>query len=189
MCLQIIYVERKHNRKDGSINSRTPVFTGSYKYCISPVLTVGLLLKVDGEPCYSRVYLVTLIFGSCNCCIAIMISITTVIQIQADSFVSDTNGFINFLLWSMATRGVRHNHTMLSHPNARRILSSQFISGGRDPKNSNARLNSRKINCTVNNRILNFCLFKILRFSGPSLLGVTSSTLQPHFRSGVYYHS
>ena len=47
------------------------------------------------------------------CCIAIMISITTVIQIhiqiQADSVVSDTNGFINFWLWSMATQGERHN--------------------------------------------------------------------------------
>ena len=42
-----------------------------------------------------------------------MISITTVIQIhiqiQADTFVSDTNGFINFWLQSMATRGERHN--------------------------------------------------------------------------------
>ena len=29
--------------------------------------------------------------------------------------------------------------------------------------------------------------FKILRFSGPSLQGMTSSALQPHYLSGVYY--
>ena len=42
-----------------------------------------------------------------------MILITTVIQIhiqiQADSFVLDTDGVINFWLWSMATRGEGHN--------------------------------------------------------------------------------
>ena len=115
-----------------------------------------------------------------------MISITTVIQIniqiQVHSFVSDTNGFINSWLQSMATRGERHNSykpmlTILCwlHPNTRRILwclRSQFISAGRDPKNSTARFNGR---------ILNYCLFKILKFSGPSLLGMTSSILQPHF--------
>ena len=44
-------------------------------------------------------------------------------QKQADSVVSDMNGFINFWLWSMATRGERQflkvfaNHTMLTpHP-------------------------------------------------------------------------
>ena len=39
----------------------------------------------------------------------ILVSITTVIQIQADTFVSDTNGFINFWLRFMATRGEKHN--------------------------------------------------------------------------------
>ena len=29
--------------------------------------------------------------------------------------------------------------------------------------------------------------FKIFKFSGPSLLGITSFTLQPHFLSGIYY--
>ena len=57
-----------------------------------------------------------------------MISITAVIQyiykhtVQADYVVSDTNGFINFWLRSMATRGETHflkvfaNHTMLNQP-------------------------------------------------------------------------
>ena len=39
----------------------------------------------------------------------ILVSITTVIQIQADTFVSDTNGFINFWLRFMATRREKHN--------------------------------------------------------------------------------
>ena len=33
----------------------------------------------------------------------------------------------------------------------------------------------------------NWLFFKILKFSWPSLLGMTSSTLQPHILSGVYY--
>ena len=40
--------------------------------------------------------------------IAMMISITRMI-IQADSVVSDTNGFINFWLQSLAIRGETHN--------------------------------------------------------------------------------
>ena len=47
------------------------------------------------------------------CCVDIMISITTVIQIhihiQVDSFSSETNGFIHFWLRSMVTRRERHN--------------------------------------------------------------------------------
>ena len=50
------------------------------------------------------------------------------IQIQVDSFVSDTNGLFNSWLLSTLTWGdtilkVYANHTMLTHPNARRILS------------------------------------------------------------------
>ena len=97
------------------------------------------------------------------------------IQIQADSFISDTNGFINFWLQSMVTRGERHNSykpmlTILSwpHPNARRILwclRSQFISASRDPKNSTARLNGIKLICpsTVESQLLFFQNPQILR--------------------------
>ena len=107
------------------------------------------------------------------------ISITIIVQVhlKPDSFVSDMNGFINFWLRSMATRGEKPMITILCwpHPNARRILwclRSQFISAGRDPKNSTTCLKGRKPNCR---------LFKILKFSGPSPLGMTSSPLHPHF--------
>ena len=105
-----------------------------------------------------------------SCCIITMISITTIhiqIHIQADSVISNTNGFINFWLRSMVTWGGWPHH------NAWRILwclRSQFISAGRDPKNSTSRLNGRKLNCPFNGRIPNYCLFQILKFSGPSLL-------------------
>ena len=107
------------------------------------------------------------------------------IQIQADSFVSDTNWFINFWLRSMATRGERHNSlkpmlTILcwTRPNARRILwclRSQFISAGRDPKNSTARLNGWKLNCSFqqsNTQLLSFQNSQILRtiFSGHEVI-------------------
>ena len=49
----------------------------------------------------------------CMMLYTIMISVITVIQIhiqrQADSFVSDTNGFINSWLQSMVTRREKHN--------------------------------------------------------------------------------
>ena len=74
------------------------------------------------------------------------------------------------------------NHTMLTPLHAWHILwflRSQFITAGRDPKNSTALLNARKLNYS----------FKILKFSDPSLLGMTSSRLQPHFRSrGLLWH-
>ena len=123
-------------------------------------------------------------------------------QMQADFFVSDTNGFIDFWLWFMVTRGERHNSKkpMLNilcwpHPNAWCILwylRSQFISAGWDPKNWTVCLNGRKSNylSTVENPTAtqwsksNWHLFKILKFLGPSLLGMMSSTLQPHFLSG-----
>ena len=44
------------------------------------------------------------------------------IQIQADSVASDTNGFINFWLRSLATQGERQfyaNHTMPTPPPTR----------------------------------------------------------------------
>ena len=73
------------------------------------------------------------------------------------------------------------------HPNTRHILwflRSQYISTSRDLKNSTACLNGRKLNYNSQWQNLNWCLFKILKFSGLSLLGMTSSTLQPHFLSG-----
>ena len=59
------------------------------------------------------------------CCIDLVMSIIIIqidIQMQADSFVSDTNRFINFWLQSIATRGetqflkANANHTMPTPP-------------------------------------------------------------------------
>ena len=60
---------------------------------------------------------------------------------------------------------------------ARRILClrSQFISAGRDPKNPTATFNSWP-------QLTAF--FKIFKFSEPSLLDMSSSTLHPRFLSG-----
>ena len=88
------------------------------------------------------------------------------IQIQADSVVSD------FWLRSFdTTREIQiiktyANNTMLIPATTWGILCSL---------NSTERHNGRK---------LNNCLFKILKFSAQSLLGITLCTLQPHFLSG-----
>ena len=50
------------------------------------------------------------------------------------------------------------------------------ISVGRDPKKTNFIFQRSKSN---------WRLFKIPKFSGPSPLGMKSSTLQPHFVSGA----
>ena len=114
------------------------------------------------------------------------------IQLQVGSFVS----VYSFLASVHGdTKRERHNSlkpmiTILCwlHPNVWCILwCLRFISDGRDLKNSTARLNGRKLNCPFNERILNYCLFKVLKFSEPSLLGMMSSTFQPQFLSGVYY--
>ena len=119
-----------------------------------------------------------------SCCIAIKISIIMVIQIhiQVDSVVSNTNGFINFWLQSFDMRReiqiikAHANHTMLTSPTMRHILWCYgVISAGRD-------LKTQPLPSTAENSIK--CLFKILIFSGPSLLGLASSTLQCHFLSG-----
>ena len=99
-----------------------------------------------------------------------MISITKVIQIHiqipADSFVSDTNGFNNSWFRSMATRGERQflkvyaNHTMLTPPQRAAHLVTFKISIHL------CRSRSEKLNCC---------------------LGMTSSTLQSHFLSGVWF--
>ena len=118
------------------------------------------------------------------------------IRIQAVSVVSDTDAFINFWLLFFDIRRetqflkVFRNHTMLTPtPNVRPILwclRSQFISAGRDLKNSTLRLNGRIPNSRLLGPIstLNWLFFKILKFSGPSLPSMVSSTHQPHFLPG-----
>ena len=85
--------------------------------------------------------------------------------------------------------------TILSDPHQRAVLLAMFkISVGRDPKNStllrnDRELNSlcpngREINCLPAWSTFNCHVFKILQKSAPTLLDMTSSTLQPHFLSG-----
>ena len=106
-------------------------------------------------------------------CILIKISIATVIQIQVASVVSVTNGFINFWLHSLATRGERQflkayaNHTMLNPPLRAVHLVLFKISAGRNPKNSTAHLNGRKLN------------YIFSKSSGPSLLVIHTPALFP----------
>ena len=94
-----------------------------------------------------------------------MISITTVIQIQiqADSVVSDTNGFINFWLQSLVTRGERQflksyaNNIMLTPPHSAPRVAHLVVfkmSAGRDRENSTSCLKGRRLNypCFQNGR-------------------------------------
>ena len=136
-------------------------------------------------------------------------------QKQADSVVSGTNAFINFWLRLFNTRRERHNSYYANHPQRSAHLVEFKISVGRDPKiliaaateeNSTTRLHGRNSSLDLHSQMSTpqlyasmaknslLCLhgpistlFKILKFSGPSLLGMTSSTLQPYFLSGVYY--
>ena len=136
----------------------------------------------------------------CVCCIITMISITTLIirlhiQIQADSVVSDTNGFNNFYVQPFDMRRETQfikaysNYIMLTsipqraahfvvfkfsiHLCRSKPPKSDLIWS--DPKNSTAPFNIRP---QINH------LFKIIIFSKASLLGMMSSTLQRHFLSG-----
>ena len=115
---------------------------------------------------------------------------------QADSVVSDTYSLLisDFI---SSTRGERHNSYYADPINGRRILGClRSLSVGirktqlhlQRPK-SNSMPQWQKLNFLPPWSNLNFqlTLFKILRFSGPSLPGMTSSTLQSHFLSGVYY--
>ena len=132
----------------------------------------------------------------------------SVVQVRMVSLTSD---------FSSSTWGERHNSyyadlTML-------IPLTTFmefkISFGRDPKNpttsstaqSQLQLNGRELNflpiwsdfnflipCSDPNfstqrSDLNWTFFKIFQILSPSLLGMTSSTIQPHFLSGVHYEN
>ena len=114
------------------------------------------------------------------------------IQMQADSIVSDTNGFINSWLRSMATRREWYNSYYANPiPNGRCILwclrslsveiwKPNYIFNG--PNSTLASMVETQLSFSMIQSQLLF--FKILKFSGPSLPGMTSSTLQPHFLSG-----
>ena len=78
------------------------------------------------------------------------------------------------------------NHTMLT-PLQRAAHLVMFKISINLCRSRSEKLNCRKPNYSFNGRMLNYCLFKILKFSGPSLLGMTSSTVQPISCLGVYY--
>ena len=132
---------------------------------------------------------------------SVMRSITNVKQYihkyktQADSVVSDTNAFINFLTSDLGdTRRetqflkVFANQTMLTLLQREAHLVMSKISVCRDPKNPITSFNSQ--NPTPNSRIPNSRLSGPLstdssqKSSGPSLPGLKPFTLQPHFLSG-----
>ena len=103
------------------------------------------------------------------------------IQMQADSVVSDTNGFINFWLQFMATQGERHNSYYADpDPHAQRILwclRSQFISAGQDLKNLTTTATIENSTLYLNGPISTACFSK-------------SSNSQDHpFRAWHHLHS
>ena len=146
------------------------------------------------------------VYHNCN-------TIHTQIQIIGELCCSRYERFINFL--TSAHSDMRRetqffivfaNHTMLSilsdHPQYEahlvifKISIHLYRSG---PKKLDHCRNGRKLNSLPqrlkkihslppwSNLNFNWLFFKILKFSAPSLPGITSSTLQPHFISGVYY--
>ena len=111
---------------------------------------------------------------------------------------SGTNGFINFGLWFFNMRR-ESILTMLTIPNVQCILWCRR-SVSRDLKNptTSSMVKIQLSTLCHNGRNSTLCLhgpmstfnwlfFNILKFSEPSLPGMTSSALQPHFCLGVYY--
>ena len=101
--------------------------------------------------------------------------------------------FINFWLRFFDTRKKgqnSYNANPTQHAAHLAMLKISILLLWSRPEKSNRHRNGRKLNSVPQWQKLN-CLppwsnlfFKILKFSGPSLLGMTSSTLQPHFLSG-----
>ena len=96
------------------------------------------------------------------------------------------NGFVSFCFPSLTTRGEKQiiranaNHTVLIPPptHTRRILQcprSQLISAGRDPNRSDL-IRYEKTTARFNGRASIQVFYKILKFSGSSLPGMTSIT-------------
>ena len=103
--------------------------------------------------------------------------IVGVLNLQVDSVVPGTNGLLisNF---GSSTQGERHNSYYANHPKRTAHLVMFKISVGRDPKNPTTCFDGRELNCLPpwSNLNFNWLFFKILKFSGPSLPGMTSST-------------
>ena len=121
-----------------------------------------------------------------------MMSITTLYRYictsRQDSVVSGTNGLL-ISDFGSSTRGKRHNSYYANHSQRAVHLVMFKISVGRDPKNLTPTTTVENSTLCLHGPIstLNWLFFKILKFLGPSLPGMTSSILQAHFLSGVYY--
>ena len=125
---------------------------------------------------------------------------------------------MNRLLFSdygSSTRGERQflkvfrNYTMLTTPSNVRHISwcfrSQFIFAGRNLKKLTAAATAENLTVCLIGLMSTFngrtstsqhhgrnstdVIFKIFQILSPSLLGMMSSTLQPHFLFGVYYEN
>ena len=107
-------------------------------------------------------------------------------EIQADSVVSDTTSVHGDTRRETQFLKVFAKHTMLTPPQHAAHLVMSMISVGRDPKNQTTFFNGQNSTLALMVRF-RLILFKILKFSGPSLPAMTSSTLQLHFLSGFYY--
>ena len=113
---------------------------------------------------------------------------TLLFQVQTCLLISD------FSPWQHEERDTLLS--MLTPPQHVVHLVMFKISVGRDPKNSTASFNGQNptLVSTAKDPTLTpmvqsqLTLLQILKFSGPSLPGMTSSILQPHFLSGGLYY-
>ena len=112
---------------------------------------------------------------------------------------SDTNAFINLCFQLFDTRRetqflkVFHNHSMLTPPPmfgtscGAQDLNSSLPVEIRKTQHFDSMAESPSSRLHGPMSTFNWTFIKILKFSGPSPPGMTSSTHQPHFLSWVYY--
>ena len=121
-------------------------------------------------------------------------------QIYRRLHCSCTNGFINFWLWFFDTSsmvqpqnintmiGPQLLNTMVGPRLLNIIVGPNFSPSWSDPNfNCLPQWQTTQLSVYIVQTQLPTDSFKILKFSGPSLPGMTSFTVQPHFLSGVYY--
>ena len=111
-------------------------------------------------------------------------------HIQMVSVVSDTNSLLirGFGPWQHEERDTILKRLCKPYyadsiPRAAHLVMFKILVG-RGPKNPTPSFNGQNptLSSMVQSQMTSF--FQTLKFSGPSLLGMTSSTLQPHFQYG-----
>ena len=127
----------------------------------------------------------------CSCCCIIRVYMCKPIQINRQLRCSGTNVLLTSD-FSSSTRGVRHNSYYANNtPKIRHISWSNlnFSTPQVGPQlQLSASVADNPTVCLYGPKSTpNRPFFKIIRFSRPSLPGMTSFTLQPYFLSGVYY--